>query len=177
MKPFMHIDAKRNGGNNRKRNGEKKCRVSHTHRLHYYIYVNKRGNEKTLQTIHKSYIQPCILLISRALRDVQFVLPTLHKSYTNPTWQSYTKHRKEPAQEPCTELCTRTLHFVFEHESREGSKCVVCCEGVSKCTFWLHPQRCVRMAKMQGAEDEGAGSVLKYMTKPESDSNEADWLL
>ena len=50
-------------------------------------------------------------------------------------------------------------------------------EGVSKCTFWLHLRRCVRMAKMQGAEDEGAGSVLKYMTKPESDSNEADWLL
>ena len=23
------------------------------------------------------------------------------------------------------------------------------------------------MAKMQGAEDEGAGSVLKYMTKPD----------
>ena len=50
-------------------------------------------------------------------------------------------------------------------------------EGVSKCTFGLHPRGCVRMAKMQGAEDEGAGSVLKYMTKPESDSNEADWLL
>ena len=33
------------------------------------------------------------------------------------------------------------------------------------------------MAKMQGAEDEGAGSVLKYMTKPKTDSNEADWLL
>ena len=33
------------------------------------------------------------------------------------------------------------------------------------------------MAKMQGAEDEGAGSLLKYMTKPESDSNAADWLL
>ena len=33
------------------------------------------------------------------------------------------------------------------------------------------------MAKMQGAEDEAAGSVLKYMSKPESDSNEADWLL
>ena len=32
-------------------------------------------------------------------------------------------------------------------------------EGVSKCTFWLHPRGCVRMAKMQGAEDEGAGSV------------------
>ena len=28
-------------------------------------------------------------------------------------------------------------------------------------------RRCVRMAKMQGAEAEGAGSVLKYMTKPE----------
>ena len=33
------------------------------------------------------------------------------------------------------------------------------------------------MVKMQGDEDEGAGSVVKYMTKPESDSNEADWLL
>ena len=43
--------------------------------------------------------------------------------------------------------------------------------------IWIHPQRCVRIAKMQGAEDEGAGSVLKYMTKPESDSNVADWLL
>ena len=38
-------------------------------------------------------------------------------------------------------------------------------------------QRCVRMGEMQGAEDEGAGSVLKYMTKPESDGNAADWLL
>ena len=37
--------------------------------------------------------------------------------------------------------------------------------------------RCVRMVKMQGTEDEGAGSVLKYMTKPESDSNAADWPL
>ena len=33
------------------------------------------------------------------------------------------------------------------------------------------------MAKMQGAEDEGTGSLLKYMNKPKSDSNEADWLL
>ena len=41
----------------------------------------------------------------------------------------------------------------------------------------VRPRRCVRMAKMQGAEDEGAGCVLKYMTKPESDSNAADWLL
>ena len=50
-------------------------------------------------------------------------------------------------------------------------------EGVSKCTFWLHPRRCVRMAKMQGTENEGAESVLKYMTEPEYNSNEADWLL
>ena len=49
--------------------------------------------------------------------------------------------------------------------------------GCVKMHILLHPRRCVRMAKMQGAEDEGAGSVLKYMTKPESDSNEADWLL
>ena len=33
------------------------------------------------------------------------------------------------------------------------------------------------MAKMQGARDEGAGSVLKYMTKFEPDSHAADWLL
>ena len=39
------------------------------------------------------------------------------------------------------------------------------------------PQRSVRLAMMQGAEDEGAGSVLKYMTKPEDDSNAADWPL
>ncbi len=38
-------------------------------------------------------------------------------------------------------------------------------------------QRFVRKVKMQGAEDEGAGGVLKYMTKPEDDSNAADWLL
>ena len=34
----------------------------------------------------------------------------------------------------------------------------------------------LRMVKMPGAEDEGAGSVLKYMTKPESDGNATDWL-
>ena len=28
-------------------------------------------------------------------------------------------------------------------------------------------RRCVRKAKMQGAEAEGAGSVLTYMIKPE----------
>ena len=98
---------------------------------------------------------------------------TLHKLYTNPTWQPYTKPHKEPAQDSAHE----PYILFFEHEECKWSKCVVCCEGVSKCTFWLHPRRCVRMAKMQGAEDEGAGSVLKYMTKPESDSNEADWLL
>ena len=33
------------------------------------------------------------------------------------------------------------------------------------------------MSEMQDAEDEGAGSVQKYMTKPEPDGNAADWLL
>ena len=33
------------------------------------------------------------------------------------------------------------------------------------------------MSEMQDAEEEGAGSVLKYMTKPESDGNAVDWLL
>ena len=33
------------------------------------------------------------------------------------------------------------------------------------------------MGEIQGAEDEGAGSVQKYMTKPEPDGNAADWLL
>ena len=33
------------------------------------------------------------------------------------------------------------------------------------------------MSEMQDAKDEGAGSVLKYMTKPESDGNAADWPL
>ena len=36
---------------------------------------------------------------------------------------------------------------------------------------------CVRMVKMQGTEDEVAGNVLKYMIKPEDDSNAADWPL
>ena len=34
------------------------------------LYVNKRGNKKTMQTIHKPYIQPYISLIFRALRNV-----------------------------------------------------------------------------------------------------------
>ena len=132
--------------------------------FHPTLYVNQRRTKKLYKLYTKPYILFVILLIISALRSVWFVLQTLHKLYTKP----YTA---------TTKPYTATLHSVLEHESREGSKCVVCCDGVSKCTFWLHPRRCVRMAKMQGAEDEGAGSVLKYMTKPESDSNEADWLL
>ena len=33
------------------------------------------------------------------------------------------------------------------------------------------------MSEMPGAEEKGAGSVRKYMTKPEPDGNAADWLL
>ena len=49
--------------------------------------------------------------------------------------------------------------------------------GCVKMHILTHTRRCVRMVKMQGAEDEGAGSVLKYMTMPEDDSNAADWPL
>ena len=54
-------------------------------RFNSALYVNKRGNKKTIQTIHKPYIQPYISLISRALRNVWFALQTIHKLYTNPT--------------------------------------------------------------------------------------------
>ena len=40
-----------------------------------------------------------------------------------------------------------------------------------------HTRRCVRMVKMQGAEDEGAGSVLKYMTKPKTIATQQIWPL
>ena len=50
----------------------------------------------------------------------------------------------------------------------------ICGEPLSDCTWGcvkmqilMRTRRCVRMAKMQGAEAEGAGSVLNYMTKPE----------
>ena len=93
---------KRNGGNNRKRNGKrnggnngennrernvgKKCRVSHTHRLHYYIYVNKRGKQKNYtnytqnptQTLHLSdfpHVAKCIVCASNYTQ-------TIHKPYT-----------------------------------------------------------------------------------------------
>ena len=63
-----------NGENHRERNGGhnggKKYRVSHTHRLHYYIYVNKRGKQKTIQTIHKTLHKPYISLIFRMLQNV-----------------------------------------------------------------------------------------------------------
>ena len=39
--------------------------------------------------------------------------------------------------------------------------------GCVKMQILTRTRRCVRMDKMQGAEAEGAGSVLKYMTKPE----------
>ena len=78
-----------------------------------------------------------------------------------------------PFHNPPTVLCRRQS----PETSLTGGLNGVTQEGVSKCTFWIHPRRRVRMAKMQGAENEDAGSVLKYMTKPESDSNEADWLL
>ena len=81
MKPFMRIDAekkrriqqKKKRKKKRRNNGEKKCRVSHAHRLHthrLHIYVNKRGKQKTIQTIHKTLHKPYISLIFCMLQNV-----------------------------------------------------------------------------------------------------------
>ena len=67
--------------------------------LHAALYVNKRGNKKTLQTIHKPYILLFVSLIIRMLRNVQFVLQTIHKLYTNYTLKRskpYTKRSANP---------------------------------------------------------------------------------
>ena len=76
------------------------------------IYVNKRGNKKTIQTIHKPYIQSYISLIFRALRNVGFVLQTIHKLYTNYTLKRskpYTKGGGKPYTERYMEAF-KTLH-------------------------------------------------------------------
>ena len=68
----------------------------------------------------------------------------------------------------------RRFDKVLGKKVRDGRTCR---GGCVKMQILTHTRRCVRMVKMQGAEDEGAGSVLKYMTKPEDDSNAADWPL
>ena len=50
-------------------NLEKKCRVAVRFAC-VTIYVNKGGNKKTIQTIHKTLHKPYISLIFRALRNV-----------------------------------------------------------------------------------------------------------
>ena len=52
----------------------------------YYTIRKLKGKEKTIQTIHKSPHKPCIFQTFRALRNVRFVLQTMHKLYTNPTF-------------------------------------------------------------------------------------------
>ena len=54
----------------------------------------------------------------------------------------------------------------FQYCQRGGWPSLV--EGVPKCTFCLYPRRCVRMAKMQGAEVVGAGGVLRDLPTPHS---------
>ena len=51
----------------------------------HYTIRKLKGKEKTIQTIHKSPHKTCIFLTFRALRNVRFVLQTMHKLYTNPT--------------------------------------------------------------------------------------------
>ena len=76
------------------------------------LYVNKRGNKKTLQTIHKPYILLIIPLIIRALQNVLFVLQTIHKLYINYTLKRskpYTKGGGKPYTERYMEAF-KTLH-------------------------------------------------------------------
>ncbi|MDY4568357.1 MAG: hypothetical protein SPD56_05190, partial [Alloprevotella sp.] len=68
------------------------------------------------------------------------------------TGRSNHANHGDEAFHPYVRVCQNT-HFVYS------------LEGASE---WL---RC------KAPKDEGAGSVLKYMTKPKSDSNAADWLL
>ena len=67
--------------NTRKENEGTCCRVKNLHFVSdkpprsfhlngVILYTILQGQEKTMQTIHKPYIQPCISLISRALRNV-----------------------------------------------------------------------------------------------------------
>ena len=108
----------------KKMNGKMKCRVFPRFAC-ITIYVRKRENKKTIQTIHKTLHRLCILLIFRVLRCVQFVLQTIHKLYTNPTLRRsrpYIEAFKTLHSERTrnyTRSGTQTLHFVFEHESRE----------------------------------------------------------
>ena len=73
------------------------------------LYVNKRGNKKTMQTIHKPYIQPCILLIYRALRNVQFEAQTIHKLYIEPYIEAFQTLHSERTRN-YTRGGTQTLH-------------------------------------------------------------------
>ena len=61
-----------------------------------------------------------------------------------------------------TKLVPMHMDFWFFSNSKGNRK-----GGCVKMQILTRTRRCVRMAKMQGAEAEGAGSVLKYMTKPE----------
>ena len=87
------------------------------------LYVNKRGNEKTIQTIHKTLHKPYISLILRALRNVQFALQTIHKLYTNPTLrvkETKSQRDKETKGERRKDRLFETLMFMnysrIDHE-------------------------------------------------------------
>ena len=87
-----------------------------------YIYVNKRGNKKTIQTIHKPYILLFISLNFQTLRDVQFEAQTIHKLYIKPCTEPYTASVQNPTQRAFAELYTKrntNPTFCFEHETNE----------------------------------------------------------
>ena len=87
--------------------GKMKCRVF-LRFAYITIYVRKRENKITIQTIHKTLHKPYILLILRVLRCVQFVLQTIHKLYTKPYIEPYTASVQNPTQNPARNLMLKS---------------------------------------------------------------------
>ena len=89
--------------------------------FHPTLYVNKWGNKKTIQTIHKTLHKPYIPLIFRALQSVQFALQTIHKLYTN-----YTLKRSKPytkgGGKPYTERYMEAFKTLHETERKPCTK-------------------------------------------------------
>ena len=90
-----------------------------------YIYVNKRGNKK----LYKLYTNPTFCSLSRWFSkrcEMYSLRRKLYTNYTlnytqNPTQRAFKTLHSERSQN-YTRSGTQTLHFVFEHESREWNE-------------------------------------------------------
>ena len=76
---------------------KEKCRVLSTS-VCITIYVNNRGNKKTIQLYTKPYILLVTMLIFSVLRNVGFVHQTLHKPCTELYIELFTERCKNLAQ-------------------------------------------------------------------------------